>query len=341
MLRFAGDINLTDWDFNFSFGIGSRIAKGFNPFSGIERRRSDLWIGNFEGVASDITDKKGMAAEVFRMSPESLKSLSHFDVYGFANNHAMQHGSLAYEQTVMALERCGSKVFGTKVNRSCVIEHQGRNVSLTGCCMRIDEFTGNPSYWYNPEYSEIKKEIDSLPEGAFKAFFVHWGNEYINRPSSQQKKFAHWLIDAGFDLIIGMHPHVLQGFEDYKGKRIYYSLGNFVFDMVWEPCRYGAIVDVDLSGKEPVFQNEYVYIDKSCAPRIVQENDVPKQYRFEYLNEQLQKEDNTEQYHNEINRLYKAYSKVNRKNVLKNIIRHPTFGIKVIGDFVKRKIIYF
>ena len=241
MLKFAGDINLTDWDFNFGFGIGSRIAKGFNPFSGIERKDSDLWIGNFEGVASDITDKKGMASEVFRVSPEALKSLSHFDIYGFANNHAMQHGTHAYEQTVMALEKCRSKVFGTKVNRSCIIVHQGREVSLTGCCLRIDEFKDNPSYWYNPEYGEIKNEIDSLPVDSFKVFFVHWGNEYINRPSSQQKKFAHWLIDAGFDLIIGMHPHVLQGYEDYKGKRIYYSLGNFVFDMVWEPCRYGAV----------------------------------------------------------------------------------------------------
>ena len=102
MIRFTGDINLTDWDFNFGFGIGSKIVSGFDPFSKIVKNKSDLWVGNFEGVASDITDKKGMASEVFRVSPEALKSLSHFDIYGFANNHAMQHGTLAYEQTVMA-----------------------------------------------------------------------------------------------------------------------------------------------------------------------------------------------------------------------------------------------
>lgn len=278
-----------------------------------------------------------MAAEVFRVSPNALQSIRHFDIYGFANNHAMQHGPLAYEQTVKALLKCGSRVLGTKENRSCVLEHQGRIVTLTGCCLRIDEFTEDPSYWYNPEYIEIKNEIDSLPVDAYKVFFIHWGNEYINRPSSQQKKFAHWLIDAGFDLIIGMHPHVLQGYEDYHGKRIYYSLGNFVFDMVWEPCRYGAIVGVDLSSEEPVFKNEYVYIDESCAPRIVSEGDVPEQYRFEYLNVQMQIEDNSEQYHNEIKRLYGAYSKANRKNVLKNILRHPSFGVNVISDFVRRR----
>lgn len=337
MLKFAGDINLTDWDFNFGFGIGSRIAKGFDPFSGIERKSSDLWIGNFEGVASDITDKKGMAAEVFRVRPDALQSIRHFDIYGFANNHAMQHGAPAYEQTVKALEMFGSKVFGAKEMKSCIVEHQGRKVSLTGCCFRIDEFSDDPSYWYNPEYSEIKNEIDSLPVDAYKVFFVHWGNEYVNRPSSQQKKFAHWLIDAGFDLIIGMHPHVLQGYEVYKKKRIYYSLGNFVFDMVWEPCQYGAIVGVDLSSADPVFQNEYVYIDKTCAPCIVSEEDVPVQYRFEYLNGRLKKEDNSEQYHNEIKKLYGSYSKANRKNVIKNVLRHPRFGVNVIIDFVRRR----
>ena len=337
MLIFAGDINLTDWDFNFGFGIGSRIAKGFNPFSGIERRDSDLWIGNFEGVASDITDKKRMAAEVFRVNPDTLQYLPHFDIYGLANNHAMQHGTLAYEQTVKALKKYGCIVFGSKDSRSYIIKHQGKKVSLTGCSLRIDEFTDDPSYWYNPEYCEIIDTVTSLPADAFKVLYVHWGNEYINYPSSQQKKFAHWLIDVGFDLVIGMHPHVLQGYEEYKGKRIYYSLGNFVFDMVWEPCRYGAIVGVDLSNDRPIFQNEYVYIDKICVPRIVREDDVPEPYRFEYLNSRLQKESNTEQYHYEINKLYRAYSRTNRKNVIKNIFRYPCFGINVISDFVRRR----
>lgn len=338
MLQFVGDINLTDWDFSFGFGIGSRIGQGFNPFSGVERKAKDLWIGNFEGVASDITNKTGMAAQVFRVAPEALKSLRHFNIYGFANNHAMQHGKEAYGQTVDALTNFGCQLFGSNDRKTIMTEHQGKKVSVTGCCFRIDEFIETPSYWYNPEYSDIKTEIEALPKDAFKVFFVHWGNEYINRPSSQQKKFAHWLIDAGFDLIIGMHPHVLQGYEDYKGKRIYYSLGNFVFDMVWEPCRYGAIVEVDLSGDKPIYHNDYVYIDDSCAPRIVPEEEVPEKYRFDYLHQRLKIEDNSEQYHSEINKCYKSYSKANRKNVMKNILRHPSFGVNVIRDYLNRKL---
>ena len=338
MLKFVGDVNLTDWDFNFGFGIGSRIDQGFNPFSKIERKDSDLWIGNFEGVASEVTEKDGMAAKVFRIKPDALKNLQHLDVYGFANNHAMQHGAEAYKETVKALGQYGSQVFGENDKRSIVVGHQGKKISITGCCFRIDEFTAKPSYWYNPEYSDIVEEIRKLPELAFKVLFVHWGNEYINRPSSVQKKFAHWLIDAGFDLIIGIHPHVLQVYEDYKGRRIYYSLGNFVFDMAWEPCRYGAVIGVDLKGDKPVFHNEYVYIDDTCSPNRVNEADVPEQYRFDFLNKELQKEDNSEQYHREINKQYKLYSRANRRTVVGNIFRHPSFGMDVLRDFVKRRI---
>ena len=338
MLKFTGDVNLTDWDFNPGFGIGSRIARGFDPFAYLNRQPSDCWIGNFEGVASATTNRIGSASKIFRVEPKSLARLNHFDVYGFANNHAMQHGKEAYCNTVDALQSYGSKVFGTNNERTVVIEHQGRQVSLTGVCLRIDEFTKTPEYWYNPEYSEIVAEYNQLPKEAFKVLFVHWGNEYINRPSSAQKKFAHWLIDIGFDLIIGMHPHVLQGFEDYKGGRIYYSLGNFVFDMSSELCKYGAIVSVDLSQENPVYREEYVRIGEDCAPIFVDEKDVPYAFSFAQLNQVLAKEDNSEEYHTEIYHGYAAYRKENRKTIIKNMLRHPKAGLAMMMDFVKRRV---
>lgn len=215
MLVFTGDINLTDWYFNAGFGIGTRIANGFDPFRKLNRYANDLWVGNFEGVASNVTDNAGFAGEVFRVHPKVLQRLNHFDVYGLANNHAMQHGKEAYQQTFDAICGYGSKCFGANKQKSVVMNHQGRTVSFTGMCLRIDDFTDEPLYWYNPEYKEIEKELKSLPVEALKVLYIHWGNEYINRPSSAQKKFAHWLIDIGFDLIIGMHPHVLQGYEEY------------------------------------------------------------------------------------------------------------------------------
>ena len=293
MLVFTGDINLTDWFFNVSFGIGTNISKGLNPYRFFKRKKEDLWIGNFEGVVSEISANKGIYSKAFRVEPNVLKRLHHMDFYGFANNHAMEHGSVAYNETVKSLERFGSKVFGLKNRKSVIFEHHGRKISLTGMCLRIEAMKEKPLYWHNPEYNEIEKELAILPQDAYKVLYVHWGNEYINRPSSQQKKFAHWLIDAGFDLIVGMHPHVLQGYEDYNGGRIYYSLGNCVFDMPSEQCKIGALVEVDLTNEKPIFSEHYLKIDNECCPRIVDENKIPQQWHFDYLNERLKIEDNS------------------------------------------------
>ncbi len=335
MLVFTGDINLTDWYFNVGFGIGSRIANGFDPFRKINRKAGDIWIGNFEGVASNVTDKVGFAGEVFRVHPKVLQKLNHFSMYGFANNHAMQHGKEAYQQTFDAICSYGSKCFGANKQRSVIIKHQGKTVSLTGMCLRIDDFTDEPSYWYNPEYKEIEKELNSLPNDAFKVLYIHWGNEYINRPSSAQKKFAHWLIDAGFDLIIGMHPHVLQGYEEYKGKYIFYSLGNFVFEMAWEPTTIGAVVKFDIDSKQPSV--EYIHIENDCTPVVVDESKIPAEWRFDFLNEALKKEDNSEQYHAEISRNYATYRKANHRYIANNMIKHPTLGKCLLKDFIKRR----
>lgn len=337
MIYFTGDINLTDWYFNHGFGIGTNIAKGLDPYKHLERKNGDLWIGNFEGVTSSISLNKGMNAEVFRVKPEVMGRLQHFDVYGFANNHAMQHGAEAYQQTVDTLEGLGCKVFGTNQQKSTICEYKGKKISITGMCLRIDEFTDTPSYWYNPEYKEIEDEVASLPNDAFKILYVHWGNEYINRPSAVQKKFAHWLIDAGFDLIIGMHPHVLQGYEVYNGKYIFYSLGNFVFDMASEPCKIGAIVGLDFQECEAVVNEQYIRIDNESSPHVVPETDIPSVWRFGYLNEQLKKDDNSEQYHHEIDRGYAAYRKANHKYILNNMIHHPKAGVEMILDFIKRR----
>lgn len=338
MLVFTGDINLTDWIFNVGFGIGTNISKGFNPFKYLEREKNDVWIGNFEGVASNSSAYSGIYAKAFRVEPDALKGLHHMDYYGFANNHAMEHGGEAYKETVVALESYGSKVFGLKDRKSVVFEHQKKIVSLTGLCLRIEAMKEDPLYWHNPEYREIETEIEKLPHNAFKVLFVHWGNEYINRPSATQKKLAHWLIDAGFDLIIGMHPHVLQGYEDYNGRRIYYSLGNCVFDMPSEQCKIGAMVRVEFSKGDPIYTEQYLKIDEECCPHVVNEKEIPQQWRFDYLNERLKIDDNSEEYHQEIGKGYLVYRKANRRQLMASAVKHPGFFCEIMKDFLKRKI---
>lgn len=339
MIYFTGDINLVDWIFNVGFGIGSRIEKGFDPFKFIEHKEHDLWIGNFEGVASPVSENTGIYAKAFRIDPEALRNLRHMNIYGFANNHAMEHGQNAYKETVKAMESYGSRVFGQNDNRTISFGHIGQKCSITGMCLRIEESKYTPLYWYNPEYKEIEEELSSIPKDAFKILYIHWGNEYINRPSAAQKKFAHWLIDAGFDLIIGMHPHVLQGYEDYKGKRIYYSLGNCVFDMPSEQCNIGAFVGLDFKDGCPSYTEQYIHLDNECCPHVVEESEITQKWRFTYLNECLKIDDNSENYHREMNIGYKTYRNANRKQLLKNAFVHPILFIDIFADFVKRRII--
>lgn len=337
MIVFTGDINLTDNYFDSGFGLGSMLAQGFRPFSHIEKGEGEYWVGNFEGVASDVTEKSGTDARHFRISPQHLHDISLIDVWGFANNHAMQHGGEAYHQTVATLVKNGRKVFGMKNRHSTVLEHQGKRISITGFSQRIDSWSDYPEYWHNPEYNCILEEIKTLPKDAFKVVYVHWGNEFINYPSSQQKRFAHWLIDVGFDLVVGMHPHVLQGFEKYCGKYIYYSLGNFVFDMAWEATHYGAVVTLDLSQRDAVVAYRYVRIDKDFSPSIVEEAKVPLEYRFEELNKLISKEDNTEEYHAILNKYYNQYRKANHRDIIKKMIAHPKSAIGTVLDFIKRR----
>lgn len=337
MIHFTGDINLTDWIFNVGFGIGTKIEKGLDPLKFLERKEGDLWIGNFEGVASSVSANKGIYAKAFRVGPKALDKISHMDIYGFANNHAMEHGPEAYKETVKTIEGYGSKVFGLRDKKSYVFVYQGKKISITGMCTRIEETKWEPLYWHNPEYKEIEEELSQLPADAFKVLYIHWGNEYINRPFAAQKKFAHWLLDAGFDLIIGMHPHVLQGYEDYKGKRIYYSLGNCVFDMPSEQCKIGALVGLDFYLGKPAYKEQYIRIDEDCCPHVVSEIDVPKQWHFSYLNERLLFEDNSEEYHSEINKGYLIYRKANRKQILMSAFTHPKAFMSVLIDFIKRK----
>ena len=338
MLRIVGDINLTDGYFDVGFGVGRKIEEGYDPFQKISRNSGDLWIGNFEGVAADCTNKIGIASRQFRIEPRFLNNVKHFDIYGYANNHAMQHGENAYNQCTEVLLGLGSIVVGGAKNHSAVFEHQNRKIAMVVFSQRIDSFSDDPCYWHNPEYCEIEEGYGNLPKDAFKIVYIHWGNEFINYPSSQQKKFAHWLIDIGFDLIVGMHPHILQGYEVYKGKYIFYSIGNFVFDMAWAPTHYGAIVDVDFSKQEPMIEYEYVRIGDDYFPYIIEEDNVPVDYRFGTLNKHLSKEENTEEYHTAIYYYYRLYRTANRRDILKKMLKHPLGIFPIIIDFIKRKL---
>ncbi|MEK7107061.1 MAG: CapA family protein [Patescibacteria group bacterium] len=81
--------------------------------------------------------------------------------------------------------------------------------------------------------------------GYLPIVYTHWGVEYATTSSANSRELAHSFVDAGAEIVIGSHPHVVQEREEYKGKRIYYSLGNFIFDQYFsEDVRNGLLLSV-------------------------------------------------------------------------------------------------
>ena len=263
-----------------------------------------------------------------------MKAVNHLNFYGVANNHVMQHGSEAYRQMINYIEHVGALYAGTKEKPTTVFEHQGKEVAVTVFNQRPENFTNPPLYWAMPEYEDVRTELKKYENCDYRIVYVHWGIEFINYPYNDQKQFAHFLIDSGADLVIGMHPHVMQGFEVYKGKHIFYSLGNCVFNMPWEPTKYSLQVNVDLSSSEVTYK--YLHIGEDYFPRYIES--VPEEYRLDYLNSLLDISQDNEIYFAKAARCLDQYRKANRKDILKNAWRLKFSDIvSVATDFVKRK----
>lgn len=336
MLKFVGDVCLSDIHLDVGCGIGSKIANGANPFGNIQKKENEVWIGNFESVATTRSVHKNYHKDSFRIDPNLLKNCQFIDYYGVANNHVMEHGTDAYKEMCYALTNVCKGTFGSNDQRSITFDHQGKNISITGFSLRREENKCIPLYWNMPNLSDIKEEYQKL-ESDYKVAYIHWGVEFITYPSFEQRRFAHWLIDLGFDLIIGMHPHILQGYEKYKDKYIFYSLGNFVFNMAWEPTKYSIVVNVDPYNNQIGY--DYIKISSDLSPEIINENEVPQYLRLHSLSENISTIKNPEEYIAEANIGLKLYRKSAHKAFIKNLPKLKTGVLKaMVTDFIKRRL---
>ena len=331
MLKILGDINYSDGYFHIGFGVGTSVAQGMNPFSNLDMKSDDFWIGNFECVCADIEKKN----QPFVISPKCLEHVNHLNLYGLANNHVMQAGVEAYQQTIDYLKNKNILFAGTDLCRSVKFEHQGKSVGFMAFSQRPDNFSSAPAYWHIPEYHAIESEIEKLDDCDFRIVFIHWGYEFMNYPNIDQKLLAHWLIDKGMDLVVGMHSHIAQGMEIYKGKHIFYSLGNSVFNMDWLPAKYGLLLSVDLSSGNIAVEN--TLIDKYGFPKIV--TDVPKQFSIDYLNTLVGITEENEKYFAKARKYYLQYRKANRKSIIFNMLKMSHQSRKsIIQDYISRRL---
>lgn len=238
-IHFVGDIQ-------FSGKVAELLEKnGYNyPFAklGTMFKDDDLTIGNLE---TPVTHGGTSAADktfVYKSSPKALQAMAAagFDAVNLANNHILDQGVEGLVDTLTYLEQyglahTGAGMNGTEAYEPAYFDRKGMKIALLGFSrvVPVASWKADGNRAGVAEAYDSTRAVEAIRTARKKADLVivvaHWGEERVSTPNADQTRLAHEFVDAGADLIIGGHPHVLQGLENYKGKWIAYSTGNFIF----------------------------------------------------------------------------------------------------------------
>ncbi|MDF2936137.1 MAG: CapA family protein [Paenibacillaceae bacterium] len=204
-------------------------------------QKPDFTIANLETPITTRGDQQ-QKQYTYRSSPDALPSFkaAGFDVVNLANNHILDYGQDGLLDTLKALDAAKILHTGAGKNleeayRPVIVEKNGMKVAFLGFSHKVPDnsWKAGANHPGTTQLYDPKQAVKTIKETREKADLVvvmaHWGDEKAEKPLEEHRKMARSFIDAGADLIIGTHPHVLQGLENYQGKWIAYSLGNFLF----------------------------------------------------------------------------------------------------------------
>ena len=179
----------------------------------------DLTIVNFEGTLSNQGYRQDKTF-AFRGSPEYVNILTSSSVEAatLANNHSQDYGEVSLNDTAATLTDAGILTFNGMSVATTMIN--GVKIALVGINALNSE---------GASQTEECIRRAKINGAQIVILYAHWGIEKDTEPGPDQIQLAHKAIDAGADLVLGSHPHVLQGVEKYNGRYIVYSLGNFCF----------------------------------------------------------------------------------------------------------------
>jgi len=244
-------------DFNYPFQKISSIFKD-----------ADLAFANLESPFANPCPKTstGMRFCADTKSLEGLK-FSGLKIFNLANNHILNFDQKGLEYTINLLSEndlsplyCHEN-YGTPL---CPLRLEIKNQSIA--------FLGYDLTIYPKLEEKILDDIKKTkPQVDLLFVSLHWGVEYQPKPTPAQTNLAHQIIDAGADLLIGHHPHVIQPPETYQDKLILYSLGNLVFDQSWsEETKTGLIAKITFEDKK-ITQTKFqkIYIKDQYQPEII------------------------------------------------------------------------
>jgi poly-gamma-glutamate synthesis protein (capsule biosynthesis protein) len=247
-----------------------------------ELKRADVLFGNLESIISNKGKKVGSIYS-FRAEPEAIEGLKFagFDILSVANNHIFDYGREGMEDSFKRLKEAKIDFVGGGFNEKeafapAIKKINGIKIAFLAYTNLGSEYwsaKGNRSgiAWLTAE--NLKKGIKEAKENADLVIVsMHFGKEYKRELNSEQKYFAHLAIDSGADLVIGHHPHVVQEIENYKGKYIAYSLGNFVFDQTFsQETMKGRLLEVLLkNGKITKVISKDIKINNFFQPELAE-----------------------------------------------------------------------
>lgn len=222
----GGEERLKEFDYSFDgylrpHGYGYFFEKVLPILSA-----DDLTVANLEGVFINWANNAKEKTYNFRGSTDYVDVLTQGSVeaVNISNNHIMDYGYDGARHTTKTLDAAGVHWFGTNdaLEQTYIYEKDGVKIGFVGMEM---------SYWYYKHRNLLKSQVEALRAEGCQVIIgsMHGGTEYRKRHLRNQKDFAYAMIDYGVDIVIGHHPHVLQGIEVKDGATICYSIGNFVF----------------------------------------------------------------------------------------------------------------
>lgn len=199
---------------------------------------------------------------IFCADPKAIESLvfAGVDIANLANNHIHNYGQEGLSLTENLLQENSITPLGLEGNL-VIKEIKRTRFGFLG-------FDLTSSY-QEEEIIELVKR--SKPQVDILIVSFHWGIEYAQEPSPRQIELAHKVVDAGADLILGHHPHVILKIEDYHQGKIVYSLGNFVFDQPWSEATKKGLVGIFTFQDKKLIKSEFrkVYIKDYSQPEFI------------------------------------------------------------------------
>ncbi len=232
-LMFGGDVTLSD---HFETVVGDRYDWAFEKLD--EYREADVAMVNLENPLTRSTLRRPNKQFNFKADPEAVQVLTSggIDIVNLANNHTMDYEAEGLIETLETLEKAGIRSVGagrniTEARRPEILEVKGQRIAYFGYYDADFHAADENTPGTNPRHDQrVVEDIQAVRDQVdWIVVNYHWGVELAQYPGDWQIDLARLTIDSGADVVVGHHPHVLQGAEIYKGRPIVYSLGNFIF----------------------------------------------------------------------------------------------------------------